>query len=711
MPSKFGGVPVNQPAKRSKFGGVPVDEPVLDSITVTPDRNDPQVREALAAQDYLRQAWESDEQIASDSPVANWLVGAMQGLRSPLQAVKQLGTEIGEDAGLVSPETAQRWRSEVIEDADQYGRTVGQTYAARAGHMTGSLLATAPLGVLRFAGNGYRAVAATGALQGGLAGMLTPTSGAGNFYAEKGGQAGLGAGLGGALGAGGKAVIDGAQAVANAPRKLANMVFAQQAPAPAAPVSQMQRIAAPSPASIRKGDQVAQATGVNFSPGQRTNSKPLIMAENVARGSIWTKNQMFLGDQKRARQLNNQIRSTARSMSSTATSPEQFATDLQTTVKKATEQVARERSAFGRQAYGAVEQAAGGAKIVQTQRTLDALAEVVDEYKNVQGADAQAVARQAEAFFNSLSGDGSVSAGQALRQMQAWEQAARTGSGLFEGVQNRSTAKTLAGKLARALQDDMDMAADSAGGSVGDLLRQANAGWKSYSQRIDTMEASTLGRLVGEDFADDVAGVSFNKVSPETVWKRLDTASPTELEALKQYVHKMNPELWAQYQRLTLERARGIARTSAPSMGDRTLGIDAGAFVRNMEGSTGQKAVDAQKRLQVIFGDDPRVANLLTAGRRMADVTGYNHSGTSGASEVMQIPGMLGKVAEGAKATAGALGPLYGLRTVAAKAAQPAAQRAIPLLEAPAWMRSLPNYGAPAVGAYSARRVNERGER
>ena len=55
------------------------------------------------------------------------------------------------------------------------------------------------------------------------------------------------------------------------------------------------------------------------------------------------------------------------------------------------------------------------------------IAKIVDEFGNVQGADASAVAKQAEAFFNKLSGDGAISPGLAVRQLQAWEQAARTG--------------------------------------------------------------------------------------------------------------------------------------------------------------------------------------------------------------------------------------------------------------------------------------------
>jgi len=382
----------------------------------------------------------------------------------------------------------------------------------------------------------------------------------------------------------------------------------------------------------------------------------------------------------------NAINRTAKQASPTGVSAEGFAQSLQGQVKNMVTDLSKSRSAFGRQAYGAVENAAGGQKIVATNATLDEIAKIVDEFGSVQGADASAVARQAEAFFNKLSGDGAITPGLAVRQLQAWEQAARTGQGLFEGVQDRTTAKTLAGRLSRALMADLDGAADNTVGPLGDSLRAANKGWRDYSSKIDAIEASALGRLVGEDFADEVAGVAFNRVSPEKVWQRLDTMTPSELEAVKSYVTKNSPELWQQYQRLTLERARDMAKAQAPSMGARPLGINPSAFVKSLEGSSGKQAVNQQARLKVIFGDSPlgEQVNMLTeAGRRMSDFTGYNSSGTAGASELMQVPGLLGKVTEGAKAAGGALGPLFGMRGVANAARAPINQRAIPMLSRP----------------------------
>jgi hypothetical protein len=434
-----------------------------------------------------------------------------------------------------------------------------------------------------------------------------------------------------------------------------------------------------SQAALRRGERVARETGINLTPGQLTGGKGTTMAENLARQSIWTRDKMFQGDQTRARQMLNAINRTAKETAGTPASAESFAANLQGQVRNMVNDLSRARSDFGRQAYGAIEKTAGGQKVIPTTRVQDEIAKIVDEHAGVQGADSAAIAAQANKFFDSLKGDGAISAMTALRQLQAWEKAGRTGAGLFEGVQDRSTAKTLALRLSRALSDDID----NAGGNFGDSLRKANAGWRDYSQKIDALEASALGRIVGEDFADDVAGVAFNRVSPEKVWSRLDALAPSELSAVRSYLGKSNPELWQQYQRLTLERARDIARTSAPSQGARTLALDPGAFVKALEGGTGKQAINQQGRLKVIFEGSPlegQVKSLVEAGRRIADATGTNFSGTAPAAEAM---GLLGAAGQGVRAVVGAVAPAVGLRQVAKSAVLPAAQRRLPMLQTP----------------------------
>lgn len=661
----------------------------IKRVEVPDDATDEQILQFVQSQSKPAPKAERIDPNAGMSRLDKLIVGAGRGFTELGQGVKQLGLNAGAAVGLVDDADAEAYNRQVADEAALYERNLGDDGWATAGRIGSQVVATAPAGAIGIGAKGATAlrtagkVAGYGAATGAGTAALNPVT-EGPYWQGKAKQAAVGAAAGGALSGTGSLVTQGIQRGVNAPRQLINAAVVPQAPVGQAPANKLVQIVSGTPSGIRRGDRVAQSTGISLTPGQRSGGKAMTMMENVARGSVWTRDRMFAGDQARARQMLNAIRSTARDASPAGASPEAFATNLQGTVRKMTGDLADARSAFGRQAYGAVENAAGGARVVQTNATLDEIAKIVDEFGDVQGADATAIARQAEAFFNKLKGDGSITPGLAVRQLQAWEKAARTGSGLFDGVQDRSTAKTLAGRLSRALLADLDDTATNVGGSLGDSLRAANAGWRQYSQQIDALEASALGRMVGDDFVDAIGG-NFNAVSPEKVWQKLDGLSPTELESVKSYITKANPELWGQYQRLVLERARDVARQSAPSSGAHTLGINPGAFVKALEGSSGQKAVDMQKRLSVIFGGSPteaRVGDILEAGRRMADTTGYNFSGTAGASELMAMPGLLGRVTEGAKAAGGALGPLFGLQGVARAASTPInARQALPMYQ------------------------------
>lgn len=272
---------------------------------------------------------------------------------------------------------------------------------------------------------------------------------------------------------------------------------------------------------------------------------------------------------------------------------------------------------------------------------------------------------------------------------------------------DRSTAKTAANRLARALQADLDETAAGADGSIGDALKQANDLWRRYSSEIDTVEASALGRIVGDDMVGELTGTGFNTTSPERVLKVLDGLSAPELQVVKDYLGRANPELWQQFQRTTLDRAAAAARAAAPSMGKRPLPINPVALVRQLEGSSGQAAVNQAKRLEVIFDGNvgERVRNLLDAGRRMSDLTGYNHSGSGVYQETTGIvQGLLNPVKQGA-ATVFGLGTLNAV----AKGAQPGAAR-VPLrmLEAPQWATAAALTPAAAVGAAGSRELMDR---
>lgn len=707
-----------------------------------------QRQEAVRAENIARRNAEDVARIRQDfkdsmSPAEKFLIGMGRGFTDLGQGVKQLGLNAGAAVGLVDDKTAEDYNAEVRREAGLYDFGLDDSFAAGAGRIGAQIAATAPLG--GFGGGFIKAgttaasqigrAAAVGAATGGLTSGLNAVTEDGSYWGQKAGQVGTGTAFGGVLGAAGQGFVRGVQGLANAPRAAANAIA--DAVQPQTPQSyaiaikaaeeagdtikadQLRAAAAKADEAIgtvgqflrgsnaanRRGDRIAEASGINLSPAQRSTGKAATQLENMARQSIFTRERMFLGDYQRGRQMVNAIKGMAREIGGKAISPESFAQHLQGTVKNMVQDMARRRTDVAGGAFREVERIAGGAPIVKASHTLDEVARLADEFGDVSTADGQKIKAWAEGFFDRLSGDGSMTPTRAMRELQGWSQAGRTGVGLFDGIADRSTAKTAANRLANALMRDMEETADGAGGSVGDALKRANALWRQYSGEIDTIEASALGRIIGDDMVGELSGTAFNTTSPERVLKVLEGLSPSELSTVKDYLVRQNPAMWQQFQRTTIERALEAARAQAPSLGDRALPISPSAFVRALEGGGGRSGATQADRFRVIFDGAPTQAKLesiLSAGRRMSDMTGYNFSGTGAFNEASGVMQNLANLGRGAVSQ---LGGLTGLQAIA-RGAQPGAAR-VPLrmLEAPRAVSvaaAIPVGGLAAEGARRA---------
>lgn len=706
--------------------------------------------ERIAAATAAEQQRVRNDFKGSMSGLEKFVIGGGRGFTDLTQGVKQLGLNAGAALGVVDDKTAEDYNAQVRDEAAMFERDLGDSFAAGAGRIGAQIAASAPLGG---AGGGFIKAGTTAANQIGRAALVGAATGGatsglnavtedGSYWGQKAGQVATGTAFGGTLGAAGQGVVRGLQGIANAPRAAANAVadavqpqtpqsfsIAIKAAEDAGDTLKVEQLRAAaekagetvgtvgqfvrgSTAANRRGDRIAEASGIDLSPAQRSTGKAATQLENMARQSIFTRERMFLGDFRRGRQMVNAITSMTKGMGGEAISPESFAQRLQGTVKNMVQDMARRRTDVAGGAFRDVERIAGGAPIVKANNTLDEVARLADEFGDVSTADGQKIKAWAEGFFDRLSGDGSMTPTRAVRELQGWSQAGRTGVGLFDGIADRSTAKTAANRLANALMRDMDETADGASGTVGEALKRANALWRQYSGEIDTIEASALGRIVGDDMVGELSGTAFNTTSPERVLKVLEGLSPTELSTVKDYLIRQNPQMWQQFQRVTVERALETARTQAPSLGDRALPINPAAFVRAMEGAGGRSGATQADRFRVIFDGAPSQAKLesiLSAGRRMSDMTGYNFSGTGAFNEASGVMQNLTNLGRGAAAQ---LGGLTGLQVIA-RGAQPGAAR-VPLrmLEAPraaSVAAAIPVGGLAAEGSRQALEVEASG--
>jgi len=580
---------------------------------------------------------------------------------------------------------------------------------------------------------------AVGAGQGAVTAGLNPVIG-GNFAEQKGRQVVTGAALGAPLGVAGQGAVQLLQGALKAPAAAGN-AFAN-AVSPQSPaqielaisiarsqgdeataqsleaalqaaqqrmqqnVGSIQALVAGSNAQRRVGQRVSAQSGVTLSPAQASGSKTATMIENLARQSVFTRDRMFLGDQKRARQMINTIRQFGRDISPTQTSPAIFADRLQKMTAGMVTNLAKQRTEVAGGAYRQIDSMMGNAPVVEARKSLEAAARLSDEFQG-SSETAGKIRAWAENFFSRLPPDGRMTAARAISELQGFEQAARTGTGLFEGITDRSTAKTAARRLQAAMMADLDESANTAGGTIGDSLRRANDLWRKYSSEIDAVEGSALGRIVGDDVVGELSGTSFNTVSPEALFQKLERLTPSELRVVRDYTQRNNPALWEEYKRLVLDTALERARIPPPSSRGRPAAITPSVLVRELEGSTGASGVNAQERLRVLFDDSQRLESILEAARRMADSEGKSFSGTAPADQAMRA---LEMVSAPIRQTAGALGTLSGLNVVARQSAPGAARTPFRAVEIPDnWLNQL--YGRAAgvagPGAVAADRILE----
>lgn len=565
----------------------------------------------------------------------------------------------------------------VREEADRFQREMGDSGLATAGRVTGNIAATAVPGgaaakgaqALKLGGSAARGFAAP-AIQGAAAGA-TESAMLGNYGdATKLEQVLGGAALGSAGGVAAEGALRALSGLVNAPRRGAEALMKPREGVAGRILGRAEDAA--------EGRRVAEATGIDLSPAEMSGGKAAMMAENIASDSIWARDEAFDIANTKARQMVNYVRKIGDRISK---NPDSVATarSIQGEVDRMARDLAADRSRFGREAYGKIDQAAGGAPVVETTNTRSAIQSIMEEFDGTVGGDGEQIFSQAKRFLENFE-KGPISAQKALRQMQAWGQAARGGGRVFSEV-TPGQDRRLARMLSEAIMADLDDVA-AKGGTLGEMVREANAGWRARTQGIEALDQSLLGRVVGEEMADELGGVAFNKIAPEKVFAKLRTAEPSELQVARKYIEERNPNLWRQFQASILEESLQEAQTFAPSAGARTLEINPGAFVKALTGNAGKQGVKAERRLEAIFGGTDEykmLRDVLDAGERMADTTGKNFSGTAAASEAT---GLLNTVTGGLRALGKGGVNALGARAVVQNMA-PGAAAKVPYYAAP----------------------------
>lgn len=586
---------------------------------------------------------------------------------SAIPGIGQLRTLI---RGLTTPDQRGAVRGAIDQNAADrratYDADLGQTGHGLAGNVTGAVLSSLPLGGLSVAAPRAAAAVAPATRMAALREIARPALAAGgtgaaqsmltnpvtdpnaNFLGQKALQGGVGLGAG---------------AVVNTALRGAGRVLEEILPS-----NLTARVVNAASGSARRtphaaeGEALARRTGVELTPAAVTGGKTHMMAENMARQSMFSRDLAFDADEKISRQVVDYVNNVAGRISARADDSASVGQRVAGTVAREVDRLAARRTEIGGRLYGEVDDLARGAPFFEAKTLRGELERVIAENRGVVAADAKKITQWATQQLDAL---GNAGQGTGLRKLIAnrrfWSQAAAGKANLFENA-SPGAERRIAAQMLGAIDQDLDTAAQTVGGPIGQKLQQANATWRAYSQAIEGVEASPLGRIMGEEFSAAAMrpGGTFSSVPPEAWVQRIKKLEPSQVTLVRDFMARKNPDAWQAVKRRVLEDALEAGQNAAPSEGARALAIRGNAFVNAMA-----KTPKDQARLRAMYS--PRelreIDDAFNVIRRWGDTTGKNFSGTAPAAEALGLMNTLKDVA--LKGSASAAGQVLGVRSVA----------------------------------------------
>lgn len=433
----------------------------------------------------------------------------------------------------------------------------------------------------------------------------------------------------------------------------------------------------------QEGQRLSQDLGVDLTPGAVTGQKQLVGAENMARQSIFSREEAFAADEKIGQQFTDAVNRTISQISNGHVGAEQAGNALRTAIKDGVEKVQAGRQARADFDYGQVRQLAGGGDVrMSMDNTVGAIDSMLRQYDGVATPEASKIVSTLKGLRerfsqtvpaqqpNSLMGQpgapsqvvtAPVSLDDAMK-MRSYFGKAQAGSGnIFNDLAMNGASRRMSRQIFAAMSKDFDSVPQNLPPNAVAAFKQANANYGKATQQIEFMEKSPLARLMGEDVADTLySGESRNTVDAATVADRFRKLKPNEVATVRDITARENPEGWNQVRAWILQDALEKGAKSAPSKGARTIPMNPAQFVN---------ALPDQKVLEQIFppGELAKIKDIDQGLRRWADSAGFNFSGTGPYTEAINawntIRGSIkgaGTAAVAGGTAAGAVGAAVG---------------------------------------------------
>lgn len=265
--------------------------------------------------------------------------------------------------------------------------------------------------------------------------------------------------------------------------------------------------------AMLEAKRLSAKTGVQFTPGQETQSRGMLMAEGVARQHFASADKVAAFDdvalQKTMDYADNILSKWGPS------SPSTSGASVKMAVKSAADKLAKIRTANGDKLFGVVDQMSGNSKIVNPDITRSTISSLVQKFSTVGAGDASAKLAQNLAKVSDDISQG-LSARDTQRLLEIWGSAAKGKALPFEGME-KAQGRMIAGQVYRALQADLDSAAANGNDAVVNALRTARDTWRKDSQALSDLGNKVVTRALGKgaERMDDRVAQRIVNMSPD----------------------------------------------------------------------------------------------------------------------------------------------------------------------------------------------------
>lgn len=490
----------------------------------------------------------------------------------------------------------------------------------------------------------------SGAVMGGAEEAVQPVT-EDNYWTEKAKDVGIGAGLGlvtEGVPAGG---IGATRGVVNAPGAAYRKI---QEPGP-----EGGGWFRGDPDEVAANAATGERTGIDFTPGQVTQTPAVQQVEELARSGLFTQNRVSKADAARAGQYDDYIKGFRDSLGDDAPI-DVVAPKIQAWGGERASELIETRHTQANQDYRPVQAYADGQPVIPADNYRHTLELMIQRGDRAGASTDQITAgKQAEERLGRLEAQGGKLTGADVEMLTRATDTKFSGSPF--DVKDLSFGDQMAGEIRQAVSADVGEIAD-----LDAMLKNAKRNYAVASSHIDEFENGLLGQVLGKSFESEVNGVLQNTKSPEALFQKFRTGSPTQIDAAMAHMDKVNPELANQFRASFLERAREGAKFKSAAGG--TTDFDPATFLRNigLTGS-GEKGYQGYERLLAMFPENEQaVADLYRAGTILADATKRNTSNTavSGAARE-SFEAVSAFVTGSIRKLMGTLGSFAGLRGVA----------------------------------------------